>query len=257
MFMIHGPRIALFAVLVTEVAAICYTGIRTMRPRRAGGRAGPPAAPRGSRAARPQSAARTAVLLACRDDGPVALWAGRLVQGNLRPLFPTAVGVLGTIGLAVLGLRDPSGAIALAPVAVLLLAAPGSSHPHDGQFDWLAPVLLLLGQLIYLAALGFAWGVPGPLVFAVSVLTAAWYANRATGLGGGGLRGQGDGGLTGKGGGGLRGQSASIGWEGRIFLAGLAATLGLATLGYVGLTAYLAAAISRRWLAGYLSLGRA
>jgi hypothetical protein len=118
-------------------------------------------------------------------------------------------------------------------------------------------------------------------VFAVCVLTAAWYANLATGVGrgevrglsgaglagegGGGLRGLSGAGLAGEGGGGLRGlsgggfagQSASIGWEGRIFLAGLAATLGLATLGYLGLTAYLAAAISRRWLAGYLSLGRA
>jgi hypothetical protein len=259
MFMFHGPRMALFTVLVTEVAAICYASFRTMRLRRAGGAAGPPAAPRGSRSARrrPQSAERTAVLLACRDDGPVARWAGRLVQGNLRPLFPTVVGVLGTAGLAVLGLRDPSGAIALAPVAMLLLAAPGSSHPHDRRFDWLAPVLLLLGQLLYLAALGFAWAVPGPLVFAVCVLTAAWYANLATGLGEGGFRGLSGGGYRALSGGGLAGQSASIGWEGRIFVAGLAATLGLATLGYLGLTAYLAAAISRRWLAGYLSLRRA
>ena len=239
LLLIHGPRVALVTVLATEVAAICYAVIRLIRRCLAGP---------------PPGAERAAVLLAGRDDGPVARWAGRLVRGNLPPLSPTVVGVVATAGLAALGLGSPGGAIALAPFAVLLLAAPGSSHPHDKRLDWLVPIVLLLGQLLYLAALGFASAVPGPLVFACCALTAAWYACRAAGPPGPlgwpklSAAGHAPGSAAAR-------PGAGIGWEGRIFLAGLAATLGLGTLGYLGLAAYLAAAICRTWLAAYPRLG--
>ena len=42
----------------------------------------------------------------------------------------------------------------IGPAIVMLLAAPGSAHPHTGRFDWLVPVLLLGAQFLYLAAVG-------------------------------------------------------------------------------------------------------
>ena len=102
------------------------------------------------------------VVLALRDDGRAARWAGRLVQGNLIPLPPAMAGLIATAMLAALGLRGLPGFIAMTPPVVMMLAAPGSSHPHDGRFDWLVPVLLALAQYVYLGALGFALAVPGP-----------------------------------------------------------------------------------------------
>src|SRR6266851_1788118 len=102
------------------------------------------------------------VILALRDDGAAARWAGRLVQGNLIPLPPAFAGLIATAMLAALGLRNLPGFIAVTPPVVMMLAAPGSSHRHDGKFDWLIPVLLALAQYVYLATLGFALAVPGP-----------------------------------------------------------------------------------------------
>lgn len=213
-----GPRLALFVVLAVEVGAIgCTLALL--------GKVGP---------------ADPSVVLACRDDGPVARWAGRLVQGNLIPLPPAFAGVIATALLAGLGLRNLPGIIAVTPPVVMMLAGPGSSHRHDGRFDWLAPVLIALGQYVYLASLGFALSVPGPAVFAACALTATWQV---------GLRGLGaPGALSLRAG----GQSASAGWEARMFLPGLAAMLGLATFGYLGLAAYLGARICRKVVSGYL-----
>ncbi len=175
---VHGPRVSLFAVLAVVVITACADIIRLARR---------------SAARQRQDLPWHDAVLACRDDGPLARWAGRLVQGNLMPLPPLLIGLTATIGLAVLGMRNLPGIIVLAPLVVMLLAAPGSSHAHDGRLDRLAPALLTLGQLIYLAALGFAQAVPGPVVFALCAMTGVWYAGLASGaspvpaiLGGGG-----------------------------------------------------------------------
>ena len=60
----------------------------------------------------------------------------------------------------------------------MLLAAPGSAHPHDGPLDWITPLVIQAGQYVYLAALGFAKGVPGPLIFALTALVAPPPAGR-------------------------------------------------------------------------------
>jgi len=117
------------------------------------------------------------VILALRDDGAAARWAGRLVQGSLIPLPPAFAGLIATAMLAALGLRNLPGFIALTPPVVMMLAAPGSSHRHDGKFDWLIPVLLALAQYVYLATLGFALAVPGPVVFSACALILVWYAS--------------------------------------------------------------------------------
>ncbi|MHB1593029.1 MAG: hypothetical protein ACYCU3_02475, partial [Streptosporangiaceae bacterium] len=190
----------------------------------------------------------TALLRACRDDGPVAAWAGRLVQGKLAPLPPLVIGLTATILLAVLGMRNLPGVVTLAPLIVLLLAAPGAGHPHDGPADWLVPALLLAGQYVYLAALGYAQPVPGPIIFTLCALTGIWYLSLAADLretpgvvrdATGPGRDRRAGALT-----------AGIGWEGRMFLAGLTAIFGIASFGYLGLAAYLGLLIGRRVLAG-------
>jgi hypothetical protein len=203
---LRGPRIGLFCVLVAEVLSLCLALARLGRL----GRCGLPTTVR-----------------ACRDDGAVARWAGRLVRGSLPPLPPAIAGTCATVLLAILGLRAAVGFISLAPVVALMLAAPGAGNPHEGRFDWLVPAVMALGQYVYLAALGVAWSVPAPVVFILCALTAAWYAGLAAQPGG----------------------PPGIGWEVRLTLTGLAAVFGIATVGYVVLATYLAVLIGRRALA--------
>lgn len=189
------------------------------------------------RAAASQRAGRSAgpvggVILACRDDGPVARWLGRLVRGNLMPLPPAVAGVAAASVLALLGLRDLPAVIMLTPLVVMvLLAAPGSSHPHDGRQDWLVPAVLQAGQYIYIAALGFASGVPAPVTFALCLAVAAWYADLAS-----------------------CGVGSGLGWEGRMLVVGLGAVVGLETFAYLGLTAYLGVLIGKRFRPSWVAV---
>jgi hypothetical protein len=160
---------------------------------------------------------------AWRDDGPVATWLGRLVQGQLIPLPPALTGLAGVCVLAVLGLRDLPGFLLITPVIAMLLASVGASHPHDGRLDWLTPALLLAGQYVYLAAAGFASGVPLALVFLLCALIALHYRALTAGVPAG----------------------LALGWDGRMLVAGLGAALGLATLAYVLLTGYVAVLVVR------------
>jgi len=118
----------------------------------------------------------------------------------------------------------------------MLLAAPGSAHPHDGPLDWLAPVIIQAGQYIYLAALGFAVGVPGPVTFALIGLTAlrqldvAYQARHP---------------LT------ARGARGSLGWEGRMLVAGFGAMIGLGSVGYLVLIGYLGWLLAGNGLSGW------
>ena len=135
---------------------------------RATGTAREPAA---RRSPRPQAAPRESVagyqIAAYRDDGPVSLWLGRLVEGRIPPLPPVLVGVFVTVALALLGMGNLSGVLVLTPVEAMLLAGLGSCHPHDGRLDWLVPPLLQAGEYLFLAALAFSRAVSPPLVFAL------------------------------------------------------------------------------------------
>jgi hypothetical protein len=205
-----------------------------------------------------QRAARGAtaqdVILALRDDGAAARWAGRLVQGNLIPLPPALGGLVATVLLAILGLRNLPGFIALTPPVVMMLAAPGSSNRHERRFDWLVPVLLALAQFVYLATLGFALRVPGPVVFSAIALILVWYASVIAGVGGGGAGraagGTGEAAIGVVSGDARSAHGAFLGWETRMFTVGLAAALGLAIFGYLGLAAYLGVLICRRLMTG-------
>jgi hypothetical protein len=150
------------------------------------GRAGGPALARGpARAAHPDgagpedAAARRAhaTVLRNRDDGMLARWFGQLVRGQLMPLPPALLALAAVAMLAYLGLRDLPGLLILAPALVMLVAAPGASHQHDGRFDWLVPAVLQGAQYVYIAALGFAVGVPAPITFLLCVTVALHYAD--------------------------------------------------------------------------------
>jgi hypothetical protein len=179
-----------------------------------------------------------AAIVAARDDGPIARFAGAVVRGQLVPLPPAVAGLTATILLATLGLHGLAGLVLLTPVAAMLLAAPGSAHPHDGPLDWLTPLVIQAGQYAYLAALGFAKGVPGPLVFALIGLVAvrqldAAYRARYP-MPAGEPRG-------------------GIGWEGRMLAAGAGAMLGVGPLTYLALTVYLLWLVSSGSLASWLA----
>jgi hypothetical protein len=250
--MVHGPRVAMFAILAVAVVSVCHT-VAVFRPAGAGSAAGASCrqpAVRAMRCARATSAAPASqyVIPASRDDGAAARRAGRLVQGNLVPLPPALAGVAAVLLLAALGLGNLPGVLAFAPPAVMMLAAPGSGHPHDGRFDWLVPPVLQVGQYVYLAALGFASAVPGPVNFSLCAMTAIWYANRAADPAGTlamPRRGRDE----------VRPPAAggtAAGWEGRMFAVTLGALLGLATFAYLALAAYLGVLIGRKVVSGYL-----
>jgi len=179
---------------------------------------------------RPPGARAARVILARRDDGLIATEIGLPVRGQLVPLPPALTGVAAVAVLAVLGLRNLPGFLLLAPVVAMLLAAVGSSHPHDGRLDWLVPVLLQAGQFAYLAAIGDATGVPATLIFAVCALTALHYADLA----------------------GHPSPATAVGWDGRMVAAGLGAALGMATFAYLLLAAYLCVLIWQEFMGSWL-----
>jgi hypothetical protein len=132
----------------------------------------------GRAAAEPGAAGSgSAAVLRNRDDGAVARWFGSLVRGQLMPLPAALLALAAVAMLAHLGLRDLPGLLILAPALVMLVAAPGASHRHDGRFDWLAPAVLQGAQYVYIGALGFATGVPAPITFLLCAAVALHYAD--------------------------------------------------------------------------------
>ncbi|MBV9792471.1 MAG: hypothetical protein JO016_00910 [Actinobacteria bacterium] len=123
--------------------------------------------PRASRAATPVRSVASFQIPAYRDDGPISLWLGRLVEGRIPPIPPLIVGLFVTGALAALGMGNLSGVLLLTPVEAMLLAGLGSSHPHDGRLDWLVPAMIQAAEYLFLAALAFTHRVPAPLVFAL------------------------------------------------------------------------------------------
>jgi hypothetical protein len=177
-----------------------------------------------------------AVIMRCRDDGPIARRFGALVRGQLIPLPPALLALVAVALLAHLGFRDLPGFLLLAPPIVMLVAAPGASHPHDGRLDWVVPGVLLGAQFIYMAALGFATGVPPAITFLLCAAVAVWYADLAAPWSPALPR---------------IGRSEWLGWEGRLLVCGLGAAAGLTMVAYLALTAYLAVLICWKLSTGY------
>ncbi|MEV0591201.1 DUF5941 domain-containing protein [Nonomuraea cavernae] len=161
-----------------------------------------------------------------RDDGPLSRGMGLLVAGQLPPLPPVIAGTFVTGVLLLLGVAGSDGIAFFAPLVTLLLAGPGSSHPHDGRFDWLVPPILRMIEYSFIAACGFAHDVHPALIFLLlGALTFHHYD------------------LVYR----LRQQvypppwlsTAALGWDGRMLVISLAAVAGFMTGGFVLLAVYL------------------
>lgn len=171
-----------------------------------------------------RAADRGAGLAAYRGDGPLSYRIGGLVRGQLPPLPPLVVGLLVTGDLAVLGLANLPGILIFTPVAAMLLAALGARHPHAGRADWLVPALLLTGEGIFLAALGFARHVWLPVVFALLAAVITRHADLAARAWSGRP---------------VPDDAFGLGWDGRMLLAALAGLAGIVPFVFAVLAAWL------------------
>ena len=176
-------------------------------------------------------------LAAYRGDGIVSCWVGGLVQGRLPPLPPLLAGLLVTGVLAALGMENLSGILVLTPIEVMMLAALGARHPHDGRMDWLAPALLMAGECVFLAALGLSRHVAAWLVFALLAAVVMRHADLA---------------YRARVGRGIPADVAGLGWEGRMLLAAIAAVAGIAPFAYAVLSGYLWVLFCWDFLSGWL-----
>jgi hypothetical protein len=231
-----------------------------------GGMSGPAEAPR-ARARR--AAARTGNVAsfgipAYRDDGPISLWLGRLVEGRIPPIPPLIVGLFVTSALAALGMSNLSGVLLLTPVEAMLLAGLGSSHPHNGRLDWLVPALIQVGEYLFLAALAFTHRVASPLVFTLVAAVVlrhldvayrarhriAWPGPRKirTFVAGYSLT------WPPTGADGRPADVTGLGWEIRMLILGIGAAVGITPVVAVALAGYLWALLVRDFVTGWLGV---
>jgi len=176
-------------------------------------------------------------LAAYRGDGALASWVGALFDGRLPPLPPLLAGLLVTGVLAALGLGNLPGILVLTPIEVMMLAALGARHPHDGRVDWLVPALLLAGEGVFLAALGLARQVTPWVVFALLAAVIVRHVDLA---------------CRARAGRGTGADVLGLGWEGRMLLAGVAAAAGIVPFAYAVLSGYLWLLFIWDFLTGWL-----
>lgn len=180
-------------------------------------------------------------IIGYRGDGPLSVWIGGFIDGKLPPAAPLVVGLLVTGVLSFTGLEKLSAILMFVPAEAMLLAALGCWHPHDGKRDWLVPSLIHLGEYVFLAALGFAFRVPPPFIFALlaavvlrhfdvayrarNQVSPGWFMRPGANIGriplfpGADWRG--------------------LGWEGRMIVASLAAAAGALPYAYPAAAVYL------------------
>ncbi|MFD0740816.1 CDP-alcohol phosphatidyltransferase family protein [Phytohabitans flavus] len=114
-----------------------------------------------------------------RDDGAAA----HLVRRWTVP--PLATAVLAGAGAAAALLVARSGgseAAALALLALVLAAALGAWHPHDGPLDWLVPAALRAAELLFVVAVGVVYDVPLPIVYLLLASLALHHCDFTTRL---------------------------------------------------------------------------
>ena len=199
--LLAGARAAFLLVLILGVAALAAAVID------------------GSRAVMRHSSSR-----GYRGDGWLSVQIGRFVAGRLPPLPPLLVGLLVTGMLAALDLRNLPGILVFTPAEAMLLAALGSSHPHDGRHDWLVPPLLQSAEYVILAELGLASRLWPSVTFALIAAVGLRHLDLA-------YRARGD--LA------AGTDYRGLGWEGRMILASLAAATGIQMVIYPALALYL------------------
>lgn len=211
--LLFGARAAFLVVLVLGVAALVATVVNGTRQQGDRGQ-----------------------LRGYRGDGRIAIWIGRWADGKVPPLPPLVVGLLVTGVLTALGLGNLSGILLLTPVEAMLLVAFASWHPHDGRGDWLVPPLLQAAEYVFLTEIGYVGHVWPPLTFAVVAVAGLRHldlAYRARGNLADGIDRRG------------------FGWEGRMILAGISATVGITLVAYAALAPFLWWRVSKDWLIGW------
>ncbi|WP_202125700.1 DUF5941 domain-containing protein [Actinomadura physcomitrii] len=161
-----------------------------------------------------------------RDDGPVCLVLGMTARGRLPPLPAVTAAAGVTALLLAAGAQGPPAPALLAPIVAILLAGPSAGHPHEGRLDWLVPPIIRAIEYGYLAVLGFAQGVPAPLVYVPAAVLALHHCDAAYRS----RQGVRPWGLV------LR---AGLGWEGRMLWVAFAGLCGLLPIAYAALAAYL------------------
>ncbi|MEY9215296.1 hypothetical protein NI17_015565 [Thermobifida halotolerans] len=175
-----------------------------------------------------------------RDDGHLSTGIGALVQGALPPVLPAFAGILVMGVLLSTGLGDLSGVTLFAPAAALLLSGVASAHPHNGRYDWVVPPLLHGAEYLYLFALGYGSGVPGPLVFALIAVVVLHHGSAVRRAHHGvpppewAVR-------------------AMLGWDGRMLLIAAGGVMGWFPFAYGLLLGYLAVLLVWETAAGWLA----
>ncbi|WP_017570846.1 DUF5941 domain-containing protein [Nocardiopsis halotolerans] len=165
-----------------------------------------------------------------RDDGHISLLLGRIAPGAVPPLLTVLTGLLVATTLLAAGHGRLAGITLFAPVAALLLSGLASGHPHDGRFDWLVPPVLRVTEYGYLAVLGLASGVPGPLVFVLLMTVACHHGDDATRPTVGVER---------------PARGAALGWDGRMLVVAVGGALHALAAAYGILAGYLAVLLVR------------
>ncbi|MBO0830782.1 MAG: hypothetical protein J2P29_02315 [Actinobacteria bacterium] len=225
---VFGPRAVLLVMLAWAISSVAY------------GLAGRPVPDVAAETAGDGSAVASASLLRMRDDGLFARYLGALVRGVLLPLPPAILALAAVSALALVGMHGLPGPLMLGPAVAMLLAAPGSGNPHVGRFDWLAPVLIVSSQILYLSAVGAGGRVPGPVSYVLVAALLIRYTDLACAQRPVMLARQSSADSA------RREFGTELGWEGRVLLAGFGAAIGIATVGYVALTGYLALLIGAK-----------
>ncbi len=182
-------------------------------------------------------------LQAYRDDGPIATFLGRLAQSNLPPLAPALVGLVITAVLLLVGGGSENGWVLFTPAVALLLTGPAASHPHDGPLDWLVPPVIRAIEYGYVAVLGFAHGVPEPLIYLLIAVLAyhhydTVYRTRQR----------------------LWPQEwvfrAGLGWDGRMLVIAAAGLIGVLPFAYAALAVYLGVLFGAESVSTWTQTGR-
>jgi hypothetical protein len=165
-------------------------------------------------------------MIAYRDDGWIAQALGRVTQGVLTPLVPALAAAAMTLVLIMADSGGRAGPMLFAPVVALLMAGPAAGHPHDGRLDWLVPPIMRAIEYGYLAALGFAQGVPDPLIYVLIGVLAYHHYDIV-----------------------YRTRQrlwprewvfrAGLGWDGRMLVAAVSAFAGIGSFAYAALAVYL------------------
>ncbi|BCB86496.1 DUF5941 domain-containing protein [Phytohabitans suffuscus] len=114
-----------------------------------------------------------------RDDGPAA---HLLRRWSVQPLAVAVLAVAGATAALLVARSGGSDAAVVALLAVVLVAALGAWHPHDGPLDWLVPAGLRAAELLFVVAAGLAYDVPLPVVYLLLAALALHHCDFTTRL---------------------------------------------------------------------------